>query len=260
LFLGASLIAAVPYALYALGRSDALHYVPAYWALMPCVALLASGCFRLFAMRPNLMACMRSTAPNSEKVSAAAVLTVLIACIYFWGSFPLDRILTTNHFAARYELARQQWHLECASNPACEKENRPSLRNDLKQASQPLREAGLLGFDSAFIAACRDGVALLSYADGWIYATAGCTSPIGIPSVSFLATRSEFKRTAGLLNGQDQILFDPEWNVYADWKGGMLLEIKARLIQQGFTETGGCGRFSVLSRVDPAPLLRKLCG
>ena len=37
-------------------------------------------------------------------------------------------------------------------------------------------------------------------------------------------------------------------------------EIKARLIGHGFTETGGCGRFSVMSKADPAPVLRRLCG
>lgn len=260
LFVGASLIAACPYFMYALGRSDTLHYLPAYWVLMPCVTLLVSGFVRLLSMRPNLTALTHGAVPRSARVTTSTWLIVLIACAYLWGAFPLDRVFSTNNFATSHMLAHYKWHLECAASNACEKETEPSLRNQLKRANQPMLEAGLLTFSPSLIAACRDGLVVLSYADAWIYATAGCFSPIHIPSVSFLTTGSEFERIVGQLEVREYVLFDHVKNVYADWRGGMLQELKARLIEQGYTETPGCGRFSVLSKVNPAPLLRKLCG
>lgn len=260
LFLGASLIAAVPYFMYALGRSDPLHYLPLYWALTPCVALLASSFIRLLSIRPYPTTFMRGTVEKSSNILTGACLVIFIACAYFWGAFPLDRVLTTNNFATSYTLARQKWHLECASGNTCRKENGPSLKHHLKRANQPLHEAEILNLDLSLIAACRDGLAILSYADAWIYAVGACYSPIRVPSVTFLTTRREFEQAVRQLAAQEHVLSDPARNVYGDWSGGTLLEIKARLFEQGFTETAGCGRFSVLSRADPAPVLRKLCG
>ena len=60
--------------------------------------------------------------------------------------------------------------------------------------------------------------------------------------------------------GERHVVLDPVRSRYADWRGEPLSELKSRLIRLGFTETGGCGRFSVMSKVDPAPVLRRLCG
>jgi hypothetical protein len=226
LFFGATLIAAIARVLYALGRSDATHYLPMYWALMPCVALLIRW----------------------------------IACAYFWGSFPLDRILSVSNLASRYESARQAWHRECAARDSCTRDDAPSLGNQLQRASDPLEKTGLLGSDPLLFAACREGFVVLSYVDAWIYATADCYSPVRIPSLSFVTTGTQFERTVRLLAGERHILLDPARSRYADWRGELLSEIKARLMAHGFTETGGCGRFSVMSKADPAPVLRRLCG
>jgi len=261
LFLGASLIAAVPRVLYALGRSDPVHYLPLYWALMPCAALLVCLCVRTHARRSRAGPGARPMpAAGFGRASTTAWLIGLIACAYFWGSFPLDRILSTGNFADRYESAQRTWQKKCAAGDSCKQGDEPSLGNQLRRASTPLRQTALLGVDPLLLAACRDGIAVLSYADAWIYATAGCYSPLRIPSINFLTTSAQFERAVRLMAGERHVLLDPVRSRYAGWRGEPLSEIKARLIGHGFTETGGCGRFSVMSKADPAPVLRRLCG
>lgn len=258
LFLGATLIAAIARVFYALGRSDATHYLPMYWALMPCAALL----IRLFlrAHVPRSGARSGAQRARSERARTAAWLVAVIACAYFWGSFPLDRILSADAFAVRFESARRAWHRECAARDSCRKGEQPSLSDQLRHAGKPLEKTDLLGSDPLLFAACRDGLAVLSYADAWIYATADCYSPVRIPAVSFAMTSAQFERTVRLLAGEQYVLLDPVRSRYAEWRGEPLSEIRARLMRQGFTETSGCGRFSVISKVDPAPVLRRLCG
>lgn len=260
LFLGATLIAAIPRVLYALGRSDPVHYLPLYWALMPCAALLIGLVLRVHARRSG----PRSTVPGmpvrSERAKSAIFLIGLIVCAYFWGSFPLDRILSVDNFSDRYESARQAWQRKCAAGDSCKQDEEPSLGNQLRRAGTPLEHTGLLGVDPLLLTACRDGLAVLSYADAWIYAAADCYSPLRIPAIAFLTTDTQFERSVRLLAGERHVLLDPVRSRYADWKGEPLSEIKSRLMGHGFTETGGCGRFSVMSKVDPAPVLRRLCG
>ncbi|HEV8096353.1 MAG TPA: hypothetical protein VGP71_11530 [Burkholderiales bacterium] len=260
LFLGATLIAAVPRVLYALGRSDAVHYLPLYWALIPCAALLIGLVLRVRARRFGA----RSTVPGmpvpAERAKSAIFLIGLIVCAYFWGSFPLDRILGIDNFALRYEGARRAWQRGCAAGDSCSKDDEPSLHKLLQRASEPLQKTGVLGIDPVLLAACRDGLPVLSYADAWIYATADCYSPLRIPAIAFPTTGTQFERTVRMLAGEPHVLLDPVRSRYADWKGEPLSEIKARLIGHGFTETDGCGRFSVMSKADPAPVLRRLCG
>ena len=258
-FVGASLVAAIPYVLYALGHSDPLHYWPAYWALMPSAAFL----FYLFARAKMLRTGARPGTPRSigasSTVLSAAALAGVIAVAYAWGWFPLDRTLSIKNFSAGYQLAKAEWRRECLSAPACDLRNEPALRDYLKQASQTLWDAGRLGFDPALLRGCRDGLVILSYADAWIYATAGCHSPLRIASAAFMSTQREYERMLELLRHQQQIVVDPMKTGYAYWKGDILADMKASLISHGFRETAGCGRFSVLSKTDPAAVMRRLC-
>jgi hypothetical protein len=260
LFLGASLVAALPRVVYALGRSDPVHYLPLYWALMPCAALLACLVVRAHATRSRAGPGARPMPAGPGRASTAGWLIGLIVCAYFWGSFPLDRILSAGNFAGRFESARQAWLTKCAAGGSCKQGDEPSLGNQLRRAGTPLEQTALLGVDPLLLAACRDGLAMLSYADAWIYATADCYSPLGIPSINLLTTRAQFERAVRRIALEPHVLLDPVRSRYADWRGEPLSEIKARLIGHGFTETGGCGRFSVLSKADPAPVLRRLCG
>ena len=258
LFIGATLIAALPRVLYALGRSDPVHYLPLYWALIPSAALLIGLFVRVHARRPGAGP---GAHPNPfERASAIAWMVALIVCAYFWGAFPLDRILSASNFADRYQSAQLAWNRKCAAGDSCKHGDEPSLGNQLRRASTPLEQTELLGVDPLLLAACRDGVTVLSYADAWIYATAGCYSPLRIPSINFLTTSAQFERTVQLMAGERHVLLDPVRSRYADWRGEPLSEIKTRLIRHGFSETGGCGRFSVMSKADPAPVLRRLCG
>ena len=259
LFVTASLIAAIPYVLYALGHSDPVYYLPAYWALIPSAAFL----FYLFLRAQMAKGGTRTVVPRPIRAPAAAVrgavLAALFAVAYVWGWFPLDRILAIKNISARYELAKAAWRRECLAAAGCDLRNQPSLPDYMRQASRPLYEAGHLGFDPALLAACRHGLVILSYADAWIYATAGCYSPIRIASAASMSTQPAYERMLEVLQRQQQIIVDPHKNGYAEWTGDILADLKASLIKQGFSETAGCGRFSVLSRSDPAQVLRLLC-
>jgi hypothetical protein len=258
LFVGATLIAAIPRVLYALGRSDPTHYLPLYWALMPCAAFFIGLSIRVYARRGSARPTVHGIPVRMERARSAAWLIGLLGCAYFWGSFPLDRILSVKNFADRYELALQSGR-ECFAD-GCKKDDKISLHGMLQRAREPLQKTVLAGLDPVPFAACRDGIPVLSYADAWIYATAGCYSPLRIPSVSMLVTESRFEQAVRALASERHVLLDPARSRYADWQGDPLLEIRSRLLAHGFTEAAGCGRFSVLSKVDPAPVLRRLCG
>jgi hypothetical protein len=232
LFVGASVIAAVPYGAYALARSDPTHYLPAYWCLIPSLALFASGFFRLFSMRSTLAAPLRASRwPRSG--AAATIVLVLAAGALWWSSFPFERILAPTQLAASYQRFERP-----GAHPA---------------------GAAPVDVDPRLIAACRAGFPVLSYSDAWIYALGDCYSPLRVPAVAFLTRRSQVERASRELAARDTIVFDQTRNAYADWRGGMLDDIKQQLVRQGFAEASGCGRFSVLSRGGATPVLRKLC-
>jgi hypothetical protein len=230
LFVGASAIAAAPYGAYALARSDPTHYLPAYWCLIPSLALFASGFFRLFSMRSTLAAPLRAT--RWPRAVAAIVLALAVGALW-WGAFPFERILAPTQLAASYQRFE-----------------RPGARP---------AGAAPVDVDPRLIAACRAGFPVLSYSDAWIYALGDCYSPLRVPAVAFLTRRSQVERTSRDLAARDTIVFDQNRNAYADWRGGMLDDIKQQLIRQGFAEASGCGRFSVLSRAGATSALRKLC-
>lgn len=259
LFVGASLVAAVPYVLYALGHSDALHYLPAYWALMPSAAFLLYAFVRAQVVRTGARKEIPRTVTVPARAFSAVVIAGLIVIAYGWGWFPLNRVLAVNNLNARYEFARAEWRRACLSAATCDLRSEPSLRDYLKQANLTLWDAGRLGFDPALLAACRKGLVILSYADAWIYATADCHSPLRIASAAFLSTQLEYGRMLDVLQRQQQIVVDPLKTGYAYWKGDILADLKTSLIERGFSETAGCGRFSVLSKTDPAAVLRQLC-
>lgn len=260
LFLGATLIAAIPRVLYALGRSDPVHYLPLYWALMPCAALLIGLVLRVHARRAGPRSTVSGMPVRAERAKSAIFLSGLIVCAYLWGSFPLDRILSVDHFADRYVSAHQAWKRKCVAGASCKQDDEPTVGSQLRRASKPLEKTGLLDSDPVLLTACRDGFTVLSYADAWIYAAADCYSPLRIPGIAFVTTDTQFERTVRLLAAEQHVLLDPVRSRYAEWRGEPLSEIKARLMGHGFTETGGCGRFSVMSKVDPMPVLRRLCG
>src|SRR6185503_11465457 len=101
------------------------------------------------------------------------------------------------------------WQRKCAAGDSCKQDGEPSLDNQLRRASKPLEKTDLLGSDPLLLAACREGLTVLSYVDAWIYATADCYSPVRIPAVSFAVTGAQFERTVRLLAGEQQVLLDP---------------------------------------------------
>ena len=248
LFTGATLISAIPWVLYAMGRSDTTHYYAAWWALLPSIVMLAWGGVRLLAIQP-----LREPGRQPSRLS----LTLL--CILFIALFPFYRF--NERLAAyitAYEPAREAWYRACAAGKSCDGDKKPSLANYLREEAKPLA-AGTLAHDRGLGAACRRHLAILSYRDGWIYATANCYTPIGMPTVNQINTNAELDRHVAQLAAQPQVLFDPGLNIYSQWRGDMLGEIRTRLLARGFTETPGCGRFSVLSRGVPDVSLARLC-
>jgi len=250
LFAGASLISATPWILYATGRSDATHYYAAWWALLPCIVLLAWGFIRLLALRPP-------QARTQWRQPARLSLTLL--CVLFIVLFPFYRFneLLASYLTG-YESAREAWYAACVAGRSCDTHNKPSLANHLREAAEPLA-AGPLAHDRGLGEACKRHMAIVSYRDAWIYATGNCYTPTGMPTVNQINTNEELERYVALLAAQPQVLFDPGLNIYSQWRGDMLGEIKARLLARGFTETPGCGRFSVMSRDAPDVSLARLC-
>jgi hypothetical protein len=248
LFAGASLISAAPWVLYATGRSDATHYYAAWWALLPCIVMLAWGFIRLLALRPL---------PQRGRLPTRLSLTLL--CVLFIVLFPSYRFneLLAGYITS-YESAREAWYSACVARKSCDARHKPSLANYLREASEPLA-AGRLAHDRGLGEACRRNIAILSYGDAWIYTTGNCYTPTGMPTVNLINTNAELERYVALLAAQPLVLVDPGLNIYSQWRGDMLGEIKKRLLAMGFAETPGCGHFTVLSRGKPDAALAQLC-
>ena len=250
LFVGASLISAIPYVMYAAGRSDWSHQFAAYWALTPSMALLLYGLVRLLSLRHGPFAVQRFSIHKRMGFTTAAI------AVAFLTFFPLDRMAELiAGYATGNEPAKQKWYMDCAAGKGCDMNAKPTLRNHLGQAALPL-----LRIDPALGAACRDGIDILSYNDALFYYAGQCYSPIGLPTVNLLVTRQEIEWYVSQMKPRQQILFDNGTNVFAAWKGDMLGDLKARLIAQGFSESAACKGLTILSKADPRPLARRICG
>ncbi len=250
LFVGASLITAIPYVIYAIGRSDISHQFAAYWALLPSMALLFYGLVRLLSLRRGPFTLRR---PAIEKRIGLTTVALGIAFVAF---FPLNRLITSiAGYTTGNESLKQKWYTDCAAGKSCDVGSKPTLRNHLLLAGQPL-----LRIDPGLAAACRGGTDILSYNDALFYAAGHCFSPIGLPTVNLLVTRQEIDWYVNRVKSKQQILFDTGTNAFAEWKGDMLGELKARLIAQGFSESAACKGLTILSKGDPRPLARRICG
>lgn len=255
LFVGASLISAVPHVAYATSRSDAPHFIPIYWALIPSVTLLFYGGIRFLGLRssrPN---------PDQRAVPTPIRLSTTVLSVAFIGLFPFYRLNdVVADYTTRYEPWRQRWFGLCAAGLGCDEANKPSLRNFFRYSYLPLEKGGTLKVDPHLIAACRGGWPIISYQDAWIYAAGRCYAPSGIPSVNMINTRNELNRYIEAMSRYESILFDAEKNTYAGWKGDMLGEIKGRLLQRGYAEFAACGQLSILTKGAAASLVPKICG
>lgn len=250
LFVGASLISAIPYVMYAAGRSDLSHQLAAYWALTPSMMLIFYGLVRLLSLRHGPLAVQRMPIPKRMGLTSTVVVVAYLTL------FPLNRLTESiSGYTTGNEGAKQKWYVACAAGRECNIQNKPTLRNHLRDASGPL-----LAIDPGLAAACREGIDILSYNDALVYSAGSCYPWTGLPTVNLLVTRDELDWYVGRMGARQQILFDNGKNIYESWKGGMLGEIKIRLIKQGFSEWRACKDLTVLSRVDPAPLVRKICG
>lgn len=135
LFAGASLVSAIPCAFLAPGQFDPSLSV--YWVLMPAVGCVIYGFVRLLALRSQSCGLRRARAASSIR------LTAMILCVLFDILFPIDRLnQVVAKYATGYETERQKWYMECASGQACDPDQKPSLMNHLRRASQPLSGAG----------------------------------------------------------------------------------------------------------------------
>lgn len=249
LFVGGALIAAIPWVIYATGRSDARHHLAAWWALLPCIALLAWGFVRLLALTP---------ARNPASQPARLSLTVLCVVFVIW--FPLYSFnQALGRYLTGYEEERARWYALCAQGKECNARDKPSLANYIRKEATPL-SVERMGRDRALVEACRRGHAIVSYVDVWIYATGNCYSATGMPTVILINSLDELARYVAQLTTQPVIIFDSVPDIYAQWKGELLGEIKGQLLTRGFSETQGCGRFSILSNGTlPNPAWASLC-
>jgi hypothetical protein len=255
LFVGASIVAALPYIVYATGRSDASHYFAAYWALMPGMALLFYGLARLLSLRPQA-APVNPGLPRWSLGRSAGMLAVV-----YLIAFPYARLTeAVANQALAYEPAREKWYQACAAGKDCDSALKPSLRRYLEQARRRLPGVEPVGRDAGLAAACRQGIPVVSYRDALIYAAADCYTPLGLPTVNQVITRHDLERYTARLQLHRHIVVDHGSNAFAQWRGDMIGEIKSRLQALGYAERAGCGTFSVLSKEDPAALLRRLCG
>jgi len=135
LFVGASLVSAIPCAFVAPGQSDPSHIFPVYWVLIPGMALVIQGFIRRFSLRPQSVDWMRMRAAPLIR------LTPMVLCALFVILFPIDRLNQyVATYATKYETERQKWYMDCASGRVCDSEKKPSLMSYMKQASQPLPE------------------------------------------------------------------------------------------------------------------------
>lgn len=250
LFVGASLIAAIPYVMYALGRSDWAHGFAAYWALMPSMALLFFGLLRLLSLRRGEFAVQRLSVRKHVGLTAAVIGALFVVL------FPLSKLAES---IARYttgtEEAKQRWAMDCAAGKGCNLAAKPNLANYFRHASRPL-----VSISPGLAAACREGVDILSENDALVYYAGRCFPSTRLPTVNLLVTRSEMDWYVGIMETRQQILYDNGKSVYTKWKGDMLEELKNQLKHRGFTEWRACNDYSILSKGDPVPLARKVCG
>jgi hypothetical protein len=250
LFVGASLIAAIPYVMYALGRSDWTHQLAAHWALMPSMVLIFYGLVRLLSLRRGPLAVQRI--PIHKRMG----LTTTALCVALFAFFPVSKLVNSiGGYTTGSEVAKQKWYTDCAAGGQCNVEAKPTLRNNLRQASQPQ-----VSIDPAIAAACRAGVDILSYNDALFYYAGNCFPSTGLPTVNLLVTKAELDWYIDRIGTRPQVIFDTGKNVFAVWKGDMLAEIKSRLLKLGFSEWPACKQLTILSKADPAPLVRKICG
>ena len=250
LFVGASMISAVPYVIYATGRSDWSHQLAAYWALTPSMALLFYGLVRLLSVRQGEYAVRRMAVRKRIGLTNAALL------VFFLTLYPFAQLSTTiAGYTTGNEPAKEKWYTDCAAGKGCDISRKPTLRNHLRDANQ-----ALLHIDARFAAACREGTTILSSYDALIYASAHCYPASGLPTVNLIVTRGELDRYVKYLETREHILFDGTQTAYTAWKGDMLGEIKSRLLRRGYAESPGCGRIAILSKGNPATVARNLCG
>ena len=250
LFVGASMISAIPYVIYATGRSDWSHHLAAYWALVPSMALLFYGLVRLPSVRPGEYAVRRLAVRKRIGLTNTALL------VFFLTLYPFAQLSSAiANYTTRSEPAREKWYTDCAAGKGCDISRKPNLTNYLRDANQVL-----LQIDPRFAAACREGTAILSSYDALIYASAHCYPASGLPTVNLIVTRDELDKYVKYLETREHILFDGTKTAYTAWKGDMLGEIKSRLLSRGYAESQGCGRISILSRGDPSAVTQRLCG
>jgi len=137
LFVGASLVCAVPSAFFAAVRLDPFHSFEVYWVLTPTVALAIYSVVRLLALSARFGASRRIRAALSMSM-AAMVLVVLFDIL-----FPIHRLnQVVARYATGYEFERQKWYKKCASGQACDPDAKPSLIHHLRQASRPISKTG----------------------------------------------------------------------------------------------------------------------
>ncbi|MGH8674163.1 MAG: hypothetical protein ACREVG_07630 [Burkholderiales bacterium] len=135
LFVGASVACAVPCTFLAPGGVDASHHFPAFWALIPSIALVIYGSVRLLALRPQVWG------SKGIRTAPAIRLTPMVVCVLFVILFPIDRLKQcVAEYTTKYESERQKWYVDCASGKACDPAKKPSLASHLWQASRPIPE------------------------------------------------------------------------------------------------------------------------
>lgn len=133
LFAGASLLSAIPCALFAPVQSDTSPGVPVYWVLIPTLALIVYGAVRLLAMK------LHSRRFRRIRAASPIALTAIALCVLFDILFPIDRLnQVVAKYTTGYETERQKWYTECAFGLACDPGAKPSLMNNFREATRPL--------------------------------------------------------------------------------------------------------------------------
>jgi hypothetical protein len=274
LFVGASLIAFMPYLPYAMGRSDGVHMMPAYWCLLPMAAPMAEILLRLYRVRPRVQTVWRSASAGA-KLQVSAVLASLVLVAFQFGTFPIGRILSTHRFAQDFEGQRSVWAAECSREGQCDIASRPTLGREFRELLGSLLESKLLRIDPRIIDACRRNIPIFSYLDGWIYVLGDCFSPAGIPTIGLAVTTAQVDRVVALLRTQNAIIVyrgepapkvekpEPEvvevfnkkpTKVFPD----LYETVTAKLVQDGYKQSPACHHV-ILSKGDVSELVRSLC-
>ena len=250
LFVGASLVSAIPYVMYAIGRSDWSHHFAAYWALMPSMSLTAYGLLRLFSLRQGDLAVKR------VPIRKRANLTPVVVAVAFLLLYPFNALIESiGGYTTANEPAKQGWYNNCAAGKGCNPETKPTLRNHLAQAARPL-----VTIDPRLATACREGTEIISENDTLIYYAGHCYSSTGMPSINLLTTRTEHERYVEHAAARAPILFDNTKSTYSSWRGDMLGDLKSRLLQRGLREWPACNQYTILSKTNPTQLVKKICG